>query len=70
MLPLPASKAGLDRSAFALQALQEGVGLPALVEAFCTQGYNRRAKLHYLGPLLANLSQLPEARRELLSRDR
>uniref|UniRef100_H3CK29 Protein HGH1 homolog n=1 Tax=Tetraodon nigroviridis TaxID=99883 RepID=H3CK29_TETNG len=52
------------------QALQEGVGLPALVEAFCTQGYNRRAKLHYLGPLLANLSQLPEARRELLSRDR
>lgn len=53
-----------------LQALQEGVGLPTLVEIFCTEGYNKQAKLHYLGPLLANLSQLPEARKELLSQDR
>lgn len=52
------------------QALQDGVGLPTLVEMFCTEGYNKLAKLHYLGPLLSNLTQLPEARAELLSPDR
>lgn len=46
------------------------MGLPTLVEIFCTEGYNKQAKLHYLGPLLANLTQLPEARKELLSQDR
>lgn len=46
------------------------MGLPALVEAFCAEGYNKQATLHYLGPLLSNLAQLPEARRELLSQDR
>lgn len=53
-----------------LQALQEGVALPTLVDIFCTEGYNKQAKLHYLGPLLANLTQLPEARKELLAQDR
>lgn len=52
------------------QVLQDGVGLPKLVEIFCNEGYNKQAKLHYLGPLLSNLTQLPEARRELLSQDR
>lgn len=53
-----------------LQVLQDGVGLPKLVEIFCNEGYNKQAKLHYLGPLLSNLTQLPEARKELLSQDR
>lgn len=52
------------------QVLQDGVGLPKLVEIFCNEGYNKQAKLHYLGPLLSNLTQLPEARKELLSQDR
>ncbi|XP_029682755.1 LOW QUALITY PROTEIN: protein HGH1 homolog [Takifugu rubripes] len=52
------------------KVLQDGVGLPKLVEIFCNEGYNKQAKLHYLGPLLSNLTQLPEARKELLSQDR
>lgn len=52
------------------QALQGGVGLPKLVEILCDDGYNKRAKLHFLGPLLSNLTQLPEARGDMLSRDR
>uniref|UniRef100_A0A670IW19 Protein HGH1 homolog n=2 Tax=Podarcis muralis TaxID=64176 RepID=A0A670IW19_PODMU len=45
-------------------------GLPALVDAFCTEDFNPEASLHYLGPLLSNLSQLPEARDFLLDRSR
>ncbi|RVE73364.1 hypothetical protein OJAV_G00049640 [Oryzias javanicus] len=52
------------------KALQEDVGLDKLVEIFCTEGYNVKAKLHYLGPLLSNLTQLPEARNTLMDRDR
>ncbi|XP_060897256.1 protein HGH1 homolog [Labrus mixtus] len=52
------------------KVLQEGVGLAQLVEIFCTEGYNKKAKLHYLGPLLSNLTQLPEARNYLLDKDR
>ncbi|XP_034980538.2 protein HGH1 homolog [Zootoca vivipara] len=55
-----------------LAALQEESlgGLAALVDAFCTEGFNAEASLHYLGPLLSNLSQLPEARDFLLDRSR
>ncbi|KAM4612547.1 protein HGH1 homolog isoform 1-T2 [Polymixia lowei] len=53
------------------KALQdEGVDLAKLVEIFCTEGYNKMASLHYLGPLLSNLTQLPETRRFLLDKDR
>ncbi|XP_055981397.1 protein HGH1 homolog [Sorex fumeus] len=41
-------------------------GLERLVRALCTPGYNARAPLHYLGPLLSNLSQQPAARAFLL----
>ncbi|XP_012578320.1 PREDICTED: protein HGH1 homolog, partial [Condylura cristata] len=41
-----------------------------LVRALCTPGYNARAPLHYLGPTLSNLSQLPAARAFLLDPDR
>ncbi|XP_004618767.2 protein HGH1 homolog [Sorex araneus] len=41
-------------------------GLELLVRALCTPGYNAHAPLHYLGPLLSNLSQQPAARAFLL----
>jgi hypothetical protein len=51
----------------ALAAAEPGQsGLERLVRALCTPGYNARAPLHYLGPLLSNLSQQPEARAFLL----
>ncbi|XP_066121535.1 protein HGH1 homolog [Saccopteryx bilineata] len=45
-------------------------GLERLVRALCTPGYNARAPLHYLGPVLSNLSQRPAARAFLLDPDR
>lgn len=52
------------------KVLQEGVGLAQLVEIFCTEGYNKKAKLHYLAPLLSNMTQLPEARNYMMDKDR
>ncbi|XP_077430424.1 protein HGH1 homolog isoform X2 [Vanacampus margaritifer] len=49
--------------------LQEEVGLAQLVDMLCTEGYNPHAKLHYLAPLLSNLTQMPDARRFLMDRD-
>ncbi|XP_062986030.1 protein HGH1 homolog [Elgaria multicarinata webbii] len=54
----------------ALQQREAGGGLVPVVDAFCTEGFNAKASLHYLGPLLSNLSQLPEARQFLLDRSR
>ncbi|KAM5280689.1 protein HGH1 homolog [Ctenodactylus gundi] len=48
----------------------DSAGLERLVRALCTPGYNARASLHYLGPLLSNLSQQPAARAFLLDPDR
>lgn len=45
-------------------------GLERLVRALCTPGYNARAPLHYLAPLLSNVSQRPAARAFLLDPDR
>ncbi|KAM8786646.1 protein HGH1 homolog [Rhynchonycteris naso] len=54
-----------------LTALEPGEsGLERLVRALCTPGYNARAPLHYLGPVLSNLSQRPAARAFLLDPDR
>lgn len=47
-----------------------GPGLERLVHALCTPDYNPRAPLHYLGPVLSNLSQGPAARAFLLDRER
>nr|CAG4651959.1 EOG090X08WK [Triops cancriformis] len=42
-----------------------------LVSIFCQEKYNTKgAKLHYLGPVFSNLSQIPEMRRYLLDRER
>ncbi|XP_069771213.1 protein HGH1 homolog [Narcine bancroftii] len=48
----------------------QGVGLAKIVEIFCTDGYNKKVPLYYLGPLLSNLTQLPEARQFILDKDR
>lgn len=54
-----------------LRAIQDqGMGLAKIVEVFCTEGYNKKVTLHYLGPLLSNLTQLPEARQFILDKDR
>ncbi|XP_034389597.1 protein HGH1 homolog [Cyclopterus lumpus] len=52
------------------KVLQEEVGLAQVVDIFCTEGYNKKAKLHYLSPLLSNLTQLPEARSYMMDKDR
>ncbi|XP_076028121.1 protein HGH1 homolog [Genypterus blacodes] len=52
------------------QVVQEEGGLAQLVEIFCTEGYNKMASLHYLGPVLSNLTQLPKARDYILDKDR
>lgn len=55
----------------ALAAAEPGeCGLERLVCALCRPDYNARAPLHYLGPILSNLSQRPVARAFLLDPDR
>ncbi|XP_035284070.1 protein HGH1 homolog [Anguilla anguilla] len=49
---------------------EQEIGLAKIVEIFCTEGYNKKAPLHYLGPLLSNLTQLPEARQFILDKER
>ncbi|KAM5313929.1 LOW QUALITY PROTEIN: protein HGH1 homolog [Glossophaga mutica] len=51
-------------------AEQDESGLERLVRALCTPGYNARAPLHYLGPVLSNVSQRPAARAFLLDPNR
>ncbi|XP_078582813.1 protein HGH1 homolog [Branchiostoma floridae x Branchiostoma japonicum] len=54
-----------------LDSLVKGnVGLAKVVEVFCQEGYNKKGKqLHYIGPMLSNLTQLCEARQFVLDRD-
>ncbi|XP_051932531.1 protein HGH1 homolog [Hippocampus zosterae] len=52
------------------KVFQEEVGLAQLVDLLCTESFNPHTKLHYLAPLLSNLTQLPEARRFLMDKDR
>ncbi|XP_078064021.1 protein HGH1 homolog isoform X3 [Mustelus asterias] len=60
-----------DTCAEVFRAIQnEGPGLAKIVDIFCTDGYNKKAELHYLGPLLSNLTQLAEARKFILDKDR
>ncbi|KAL0961922.1 hypothetical protein UPYG_G00333400 [Umbra pygmaea] len=49
---------------------EQNVGLAQIVDIFCTEGYNKQASLHYLGPLLSNLTQLPETRHFILDKER
>lgn len=52
------------------KVLQEEVGLAQVVQVFCHEDFNKKATLHYLGPLLSNLTQLPEARNYMMDKDR
>ncbi|KAK5933481.1 hypothetical protein CgunFtcFv8_013959 [Champsocephalus gunnari] len=52
------------------KVLQEDVGVAKLVEIFCAESFNKKAKFHHLGPLLSNLTQLPEARSFMMDKDR
>ncbi|XP_072296207.1 protein HGH1 homolog [Eucyclogobius newberryi] len=52
------------------KVLQDKVGVSKLVEIFCCETFNSKATLHYIGPLLSNLSQLQEARDQLLDPER
>ncbi|XP_069588208.1 protein HGH1 homolog [Ranitomeya imitator] len=45
-------------------------GLNKLLEMICSPHYNAAAALHYLGPLMCNLTQLPEGRSFILDRSR
>lgn len=49
---------------------EQDIGLAKIVEIFCTEGFNKVASLHYLGPLLSNLTQLPETRQFILDKER
>lgn len=53
-----------------MAAEPERLGLERLVQALCVPNYNAAAPLHYLGPLLSNLSQQAEVRAFLLDPDR
>ncbi|OCT77366.1 hypothetical protein XELAEV_18032567mg [Xenopus laevis] len=52
-----------------LQTLKQE-GLCQLLHMLCTPKYNGHASLDYLGPLVCNLTQLPEGRDFILDRDR
>ncbi|XP_070572137.1 protein HGH1 homolog [Ptychodera flava] len=45
-------------------------GLSEVVEVICKDKFNPKNKLHYLGQLLSNLTQLPQARRFILDKER
>ncbi|XP_076850128.1 protein HGH1 homolog [Brachyhypopomus gauderio] len=49
---------------------EQQLSLAKVVEIFCTEGFNQKAALHYLGPLLSNLTQLPETRTFILDKER
>ena len=48
---------------------KETIGFDKLMQVFCRENYNKFAKLHYLGPLLSNLTQIKDARLALLDKE-
>ena len=49
---------------------QTEIGFDKVVQAFSQAKYNPRNQLHYLGPFLANLTQIQDARKYVLDRER
>ena len=47
----------------------DSVGVVKIVSALCNLQYNCKANLHYLAPILANLTQIKSIRSEVLARD-
>jgi len=49
------------------QLLKSGIGVDSLVNLLCQEGYNQVGReLSFLGPVLSNLSQLRDVRKEIL----
>jgi len=54
-------------SAVHSQMLRAGIGVDSLINILCQEGYNTAGQdLRFLGPVLSNLSQLVEVRKEIL----
>ena len=51
-------------------ANQDSVGFDKLITVFCTIDYNKENKLHYLGSVLSNLTQIQETRQYILDKKR
>ena len=49
---------------------KDDCGLHKVVEAFCKENHNPKAKLHYVATFLSNMTQLQEARDFILDRKR
>ena len=46
-----------------------GIGVDTLVTILCQEKYNTHGQeMNFLGPVLSNLSQLPEVRKHILDR--
>lgn len=48
---------------------RDKVSVKKMVDALCNTSYNSKAKLHYLSPILQNLSQVSAIRREIMVKD-
>ena len=56
-----------------VQSMKENVqeiGLDKIIEVFCLNNFNPHAKMNYLGPYLSNLTQIPEARKYVLDKNK
>ncbi|XP_055958054.1 protein HGH1 homolog [Patella vulgata] len=51
-------------------AESEDISIEKIVYALCDLQHNKAAKLHYLGPILSNLTQVPYIRQEVTNKDR
>ena len=48
----------------------ENVSLDKIITVFCNESYNNKgANLHYLSPFISNLSQVADARKQLVDKD-
>ena len=53
------------------QLTEAGIGVDTLVTILCQEKYNAHGQqMNFLGPVLSNLSQLPEVRKHILDRGR
>ncbi|KAG9472924.1 hypothetical protein GDO78_016088 [Eleutherodactylus coqui] len=59
-----------EESCHSVLSTLKAQGLNKLLEMICSPKYNATATLHYLGPLMCNLTQLPEGRNFILDRTR
>ena len=51
-------------------ALDSKVTMESIINALCHVKFNKNAKLHYIGPILANLTQVSDIRKVIMDRQR